>query len=539
LEERAMTTVTWTSGTSGDWNAAADWSPQQVPQSGDTAIITAGSADLLSGIDPAAAMTLLLGGPTVSGSSGAAPNAFLYTLNTAFGPNFTLADTTPGTEGVLATSGITTFSGQISVSGANTALALGVDRPNPVGVKARYVGPVTNSVPNPGDQGDFQDSGAISVTNGGLLVVTPLNTLDGGLVSMEFGTINLDAGTLVSTYVSLGPPQGGIGASGTVNLANGSNLAVQMSGNIDVNFQDGSNDKLAFTSTDQAATISGFRHGDEIAQAPQSLLGSSTPYQNQGLTYNPVTHVLEITTGVGGTPYLDYVLAGTYTQSEFSAADDANGNLIITTTACFAEGTRIATAGGESAVERLVPGMRVQLADGGIAPVAWIGHRRIDCERHPRPDAVWPVEIAPHAFGLGRPARTLRLSPDHAVFVDGVLIPVRYLLNGATVAQRKVAHVTYYHVELPAHAVLLAEGMPAESYLDTGNRAAFANGGTTMHMHADFARGVWATRSCARLVTAGPVRDRVYRQLLVQACALGWRMHPAEAPGEIRWRRSA
>ncbi len=29
---------------------------------------------------------------------------------------------------------------------------------------------------------------------------------------------------------------------------------------------------------------------------------------------------------------------------------------------------------------------------------------------------------------------------------------------------------------LNAHAVLLAEGLPAESYLDTGNRGQFANG---------------------------------------------------------------
>jgi hypothetical protein len=35
--------------------------------------------------------------------------------------------------------------------------------------------------------------------------------------------------------------------------------------------------------------------------------------------------------------------------------------------------------------------------------------------------------------------------------------------------------VTYWHVELERHDILLADGMPAESYLDTGNRAAFAD----------------------------------------------------------------
>ena len=77
------------------------------------------------------------------------------------------------------------------------------------------------------------------------------------------------------------------------------------------------------------------------------------------------------------------------------------------------------------------------------------------------------------AFGDGRPNRDLVLSPDHAVFTNDALIPIRYLINGRTVVQEFASEIFYYHVELPAHAVILAEGMPCESYLDTGNRAAF------------------------------------------------------------------
>jgi hypothetical protein len=58
-----------------------------------------------------------------------------------------------------------------------------------------------------------------------------------------------------------------------------------------------------------------------------------------------------------------------------------------------------------------------------------------------------------------------------------VLIPIRYLVNGASVVQELFGTVTYWHVEVHRHEVLLAEGLPAESYLDTGNRSAFANGG--------------------------------------------------------------
>ena len=81
------------------------------------------------------------------------------------------------------------------------------------------------------------------------------------------------------------------------------------------------------------------------------------------------------------------------------------------------------------------------------------------------------------AFGTGRPRRDLVLSPDHAVhgsaLADGpaVLVPVRYLVNGATIVQEAADAISYFHVELDRHDVLLAEGLPTESYLDTANRS--------------------------------------------------------------------
>ena len=145
------------------------------------------------------------------------------------------------------------------------------------------------------------------------------------------------------------------------------------------------------------------------------------------------------------------------------------------TVACFTAGTRIATPGGDRPVEALREGDHVASAFGGSAPVIWIGMRHLECSAHPRPEAVWPVRIAAHAFGPGRPDHDLRLSPDHAIHVDGVLIPARALLNGSRIVQQPTRAVTYYHLELPRHGVVLAHGLPAESYLDTGNRVSFAN----------------------------------------------------------------
>src|ERR1019366_8334910 len=169
-------------------------------------------------------------------------------------------------------------------------------------------------------------------------------------------------------------------------------------------------------------------------------------------------------------------------------AGDSFGNTaapqsISATVACFAAGTRIATERGEVSVESLRVGdALLDPAGEASRPAVWIGHRRVDCRAHPKPETVWPVRVRAAAFGDTVPHRDLFLSPDHAVFVDGVLVPIRYLVNGETIARVPVDEVVYYHVELPEHGVLLAEGLPAESYLDIGDRANFANSGGAVRL---------------------------------------------------------
>jgi len=168
------------------------------------------------------------------------------------------------------------------------------------------------------------------------------------------------------------------------------------------------------------------------------------------------------------------------------------------------------TANGWAAVEDLRIGDRVITNDGRAEPVVWIGQRPVNCLAHPKPETVWPVRVSAGAFGENVPARDLYLSPDHAVFVNDVLVPVKLLLNGVSIARAKRACVTYFHIELPQHAVILAEGLTVESYLDLGDRANF-DGGETIRLFPDFATCftrdaalVWETRGAAPLVTAGP-----------------------------------
>jgi hypothetical protein len=212
--------------------------------------------------------------------------------------------------------------------------------------------------------------------------------------------------------------------------------------------------------------------------------------------------------------------SGTYQGIAFSGTVSASGSL-SGFVPCYLRGTRIATPVGERAIETLAAGDLVLTASGEARPIAWIGHRRVDCRRHPQPENVWPVRVHVGAFGGGLPHRDLFLSPDHAVFLDGVLIPVRYLINGASIVQEAAENVSYWHVELDRHDVIFAEGLPCETFLDTGNRAAFANGGASVQMHPDFALKVWEAKACAKLVLGGPRLTAAKRRLLAQAACLG------------------
>jgi hypothetical protein len=191
----------------------------------------------------------------------------------------------------------------------------------------------------------------------------------------------------------------------------------------------------------------------------------------------PFDHVdggeFEVTSlGAGGASTDDSSAGGALTQGsiDLTPLGPVLSELVV---ACFAEGTRIRTPGGDRRVETLRAGDTVLAAAGASRRVVWVGHRHVACAHHPRPHEVQPVRIFPNAFGPGAPHADLLLSPDHAVLVHDVLIPVRYLVNGATIRREDHEDITYWHVELEAHDALLAENLPCESYLDTGNRGAF------------------------------------------------------------------
>jgi hypothetical protein len=155
--------------------------------------------------------------------------------------------------------------------------------------------------------------------------------------------------------------------------------------------------------------------------------------------------------------------------------------------ACFQSGARILTTRGEVAVEHLRPGDRAITLSGGHRPIRWIGWRRINLATHPTPKTVAPIRIARGALGEDTPHRDLLVSPDHAMYLKGALIPAAALVNSVNITQALTEDVTYYHVELDKHSIIFAEGAATESFLERGdNRSCFVNSTGAVLLHPAF-----------------------------------------------------
>ena len=204
-------------------------------------------------------------------------------------------------------------------------------------------------------------------------------------------------------------------------------------------------DYIGFASGLSSFTISDFVGGVEVGKLKVDQIISSYSLQ---VSRSPT---LVFGDGILAT---DVVCTGDFTQDR----------------PCFVAGTNISTPDGEREVSALKPGDMVTLASGNSAAVVWTGHRR---SRGLLNDA--PVIFRPGSLGPCRPSRELRVSPDHAMLIEDVLVPAFLLVNGSTICRADPVPVTYHHIELYRHGILLAEGAPAERYLDSGNRRQFSN----------------------------------------------------------------
>ena len=144
---------------------------------------------------------------------------------------------------------------------------------------------------------------------------------------------------------------------------------------------------------------------------------------------------------------------------------------------CFLRGTLIQTSDGEFPIEELKIGTLVDTLRGPM-PVKWIGRQRFEKTTAAWHWSVAPIRLARFALSDQYPRRDLILSPHHSLFIDGVLIPVQWLLNGSTVTFAEMDDceaIEYFHIELETHEVIFAEGAPAETLLVECGREHFGN----------------------------------------------------------------
>ncbi|OYV25345.1 MAG: hypothetical protein B7X08_06025 [Acidocella sp. 20-63-7] len=144
--------------------------------------------------------------------------------------------------------------------------------------------------------------------------------------------------------------------------------------------------------------------------------------------------------------------------------------------ACFCAGTRVRTGNGEVPVEALNIGDLVLTADGRSVPLQWIGLRRV-ATYFADPLRALPIRIKSGALAEGIPARDLLVSPDHAMFLDDVLVQAGALVNGMSITRETgmPETFTYYHVEVADHALIFAEGAATETFVDNVDRMGFDN----------------------------------------------------------------
>jgi hypothetical protein len=520
-----MTAFSWSSAVTGNWSTATDWTPLGPPgnNTGDTATINATGTpstpytvtfdepvDILNGftIDSAAATFTFLANETLTVSGSTTFNAGTINI-TSPGVHFNAGNLTTAAGTTINIGNSDALAGGSTVFSANLSGLIDV-----VGLGAN-LGTTNLAV-------TLNNTGTVEVTSGTGTVnfsnLTGAGTLEANGATLDVAssldstsTKNLISDSASSVFESTG------------SLFSGHTLAISFLGSHgEFEYSNAANQ------TGITFNLTGLNAGPS-ATTPTNFVdyaGQSVTITNPGTIFS-TTGTIDLSNGdtlaLSG---ISNVPPQGWTAHTVSAG---GGTEIFLQAVCYAAGTHILTERGEQTVDTLLPGDMVAIQCGNdirTRPVTWIGRRRIDLASHPRPHTVAPVRIGRDAFADGVPHRDLVVSPDHAIFVDGKLICARQLVNGTTIRQEhNWTEINYYHVQLEEHAILLAEGLPAESYLDTGNLGFFANSGAPLVLHPDLTDETdYPTReagSCASFVGDEASVQPVWQHLADRAATLG------------------
>jgi hypothetical protein len=422
--------------------------------------------------------------------------------------------------GQLTLGGGTTLSGLSSAVIANGgSLVIGTD----AALSASGLNALGGSVLDQGSllvAGNLLSDAAITLA-GGLLDAAAI-TLGSGATLSGYGNVVAAAANAKIALTGgeiLASSAHPLGLDGDVTMSNGGSIVIGASAALDL-IQGAAGGTIVFAGAESQLTV------NDLALDSSAVAGmtASDVIDLIGVAPSLVTYSggLVSATDASGNPLGSFGLGLAGSQPAVTIVSDNEGGALITLggeMACFARGTRLLTPNGYVPVEAFKPGDPIITRLGARRAVRWIGRRRLAIDPRDRHD-LRPVLIQPGAFGPMQPSRPVRLSPSHAVFFEGVLVPIRHLVNGATILREaRGGAVTYFHIELDRHEVLMAEGLPVESYIDTGNRGEF---------HQELGLRGNAVKSCAPFVIGGPQLSRIRRRLHALTLQAGFTL--ARAP---------
>ena len=401
---------------------------------------------------------------------------------------------------------IDTATGTVTNSGSITG---GFD-----GVVLTAGGVVTNTgiVRGSANVGVYISGAAGTVSNAG--------TIAGGVDAVQFAgsfadRLIIDPGAVFSGTVDGGNTLGSTVAS-TLELAAGSVGVTGTLSGFGAQFVDFGRIVL-----DDAARweIDGASAGSQqtVALGGENILALGTPGSfGDAITGFDITDALDLTGlafATGATATLNgqtltvssggivetFNLQGVAANTAFKASDDefADHGVLVQidagnsgkSAACYCRGTLILTERGEVAVEELAIGDLVMTRSGTPQPIRWIGRRSYAGWLVAGNPKVMPICFMPGALADGVPRRELRVSPEHAMYLDDALVPAGLLVNGISILPvAEVEEVHYIHLEFAGHEIIEAEGAAAESFVDDDSRGMFHNAAEFHAMYPDASR---------------------------------------------------
>jgi hypothetical protein len=395
-----------------------------------------------------------------------------------------------GTIGSFFTDGVR-IRGATSASVQNSGSIYG-------GTDGVNLGGMDATLENSGTIRGAHDAAYLGATGTNRLIVEAGAAFDGAVVAQATAanTIELTSGAAAGTLTGLGSHYQGFQ---TVTIDSGA--AWDIAGTV-----------AGFNGT----TIAGFNSHDQLDLTDLSFAAGDTA------TLDSTSDVLTIKDS-GGTVLATIHFDGSVTGDLFKLVSDGHGGTFAEESdyaACYCQGTRIRTPGGEGLVEELKIGDPVMTSGGDALPVKWVGRRSYRDWLAVGNGEVQPICFKAGSIADGVPARDLYVSPEHAMFLDGMLVPARHLVNGVSIVKIEgMEAVDYFHLEFDRHVVIFADGAAAESFVDDDSRMMFHNAGEYRRLYPDEPMHKGA-EFCAPRVEAGYALETLRRSLAGRAARL-------------------